>query len=545
MNQDLLLKKKEIVNFFLKKNILVSADFLTKLDSCSTVSEMDAFKELSSELLILNPDIDTNSSKNSDINWKELEKSRVFHEKGKSSVTYNKFLDIIKSDELSSSNQINATKDVLDVEGLNNNLTENSNVKVLFSYDEPSKKRTVQDFVGFFNQRHKKIESFLKHRKELQNLSSINRILQKKDKDTVSIVAMITDKQISKNNNIILTVEDPTGFIKVVVNKNKPEMFELVNNSVLDEVIGVVGVNNGNVIFANEIIVPDIPINQELKKSPDETYAVFISDLHFGSKLFLKEEFDKFINWINGAVGNSEQKDIASKIKYLFIAGDLVEGVGIFPGQEDELEIMDIYQQYEELSKLFERFPKNIQIIVCPGNHDAMRIAEPQPPIYKDFAKALWDMPNITLVSNPSLVNIHSSDGFSGFNVLMYHGYSFPYLSDNVLAIRSSGGLTRADLLMKFVLQRRHLAPPHTSNLSIPDMNSDPLVIDKIPDFFVTGHIHRTTVSSYRSVTLLNCSCWVSQSDEQARRGIVPEPARVIIVNLQTRQVKILKFGAK
>jgi len=74
-------------------------------------------------------------------------------------------------------------------------------------------------------------------------------------------------------------------------------------------------------------------------------------------------------------------------------------------------------------------------------------------------------------------------------------------------------------------------------------MQKDPLVIDKIPDFFVTGHIHRTTAKNSNNVTLLNCSCWIGQTQYQEKVGLKPQPARLPIVNLKTREIKILKFG--
>ncbi|MBW3003639.1 metallophosphoesterase [Candidatus Woesearchaeota archaeon] len=523
------IKKKQIVDFFLKRNILVSNDFLNTIDTSKEVGEVDELlkNNVSEDILILNPDL-AELNMNKDINWKEFEKSKAFLEKGKGTA-YNKFLDYINKEELQ-----HHTEEI-----------EDTSVKIVSSYCKPSKKRTVQDFVKYFNLRCKSLEKMLKNRRELQNVSSINRILAKKDKENTSLIGLINEKAVSKNNNIILTVEDSTGSIKVVINKNKPEMFDIAKDIVLDEVIGVAGVNNGNVVFANKIFLPDVPVHKELKKSPDECYAMFVSDFHFGNSLFLHKEFDRLIKWINGELGNAEQRTVASKLKYLFVVGDLVEGVGIYPGQEDDLEIKDIYMQYEVLAKILKKIPTNIKIIVCPGNHDAMRIAEPQPVLYKDFAKSIWQLPNVILVSNPAVVNIHSSDDFSGFDVLMYHGFSFPYLSDNIISIRQAGGMTRADLIMKFLMQRRHLAPPHNSNLSIPDVDEDPLLIKSVPDFFVTGHIHRTSVATYRNVTLLNCSCWVSQSPEQAKRGIIPEPARALIVNLQTRQVKIMKFEGK
>ena len=79
----------------------------------------------------------------------------------------------------------------------------------------------------------------------------------------------------------------------------------------------------------------------------------------------------------------------------------------------------------------------------------------------------------------------------------------------------------------------------------IPDPKRDPLVIDKIPDFFISGHVHRAMVSNYKNVTCFNASCWVSQSDEQERRGLEAQPARAFIVDMHTREVKIMNFLSK
>ena len=69
------------------------------------------------------------------------------------------------------------------------------------------------------------------------------------------------------------------------------------------------------------------------------------------------------------------------------------------------------------------------------------------------------------------------------------------------------------------------------------------VTIDKVPDFFVSGHIHRCTVAKYNNITLLNCSCWFPQSDYQEKRGIIPEPSKAVVVNLQTRDVKVMDFS--
>ena len=151
-------------------------------------------------------------------------------------------------------------------------------------------------------------------------------------------------------------------------------------------------------------------------------------------------------------------------------------------------------------------------------------------------------MPNVFIVSSPAMVNIGAKDSFPGFDVLLYHGTSFQYYADKVKSISSAGGQKRADLIMKFLLQRRHLAPSHTSTQYMPEVEDDPLVIDKVPDFFVTGHIHRATIASYRNVALLNCSCWIAMTEYQEKVGLIPEPSRIIIANLQTRENRIMRF---
>jgi len=187
--------------------------------------------------------------------------------------------------------------------------------------------------------------------------------------------------------------------------------------------------------------------------------------------------------------------------------------------------------------------PENIKLIICPGNHDAMRIAEPQPPLYKDFAAAVYELPNVTMVSSPSYVNIHSSDEFPGFEVLLYHGFSFIYYSDAVESIRSAGGQKRPDLIMKFLLQRRHLAPTHTSTLYLPDQEKDNLIIEQVPDIFFTGHIHRAGIYNYRNIQTIAGSCWVAKTEYQEKIGLKPMPCRVPLINLQTRKAKLLRFG--
>src|SRR5690606_29788615 len=137
----------------------------------------------------------------------------------------------------------------------------------------------------------------------------------------------------------------------------------------LDEIIGITGTHINQAVFTDTIIFPDVPISNELKKQQEEEYVVFMGDQHFGSKVFIKDSFQKFINWINGELGSDEQRAIANKVKYIIMSGDLIEGAGIYPGQQEDLEILDVKEQYAEAAKWLKKIPSHIEMISTTGNH--------------------------------------------------------------------------------------------------------------------------------------------------------------------------------
>jgi len=520
MEQDIISKKKKVSNF-LKNGLLINKDILES-------DEKIDLGELNLKKIVLFDKESYNILKNKkipNISWFEFEKSKVMFEKKRDLKTYKKFLEFVEIE----------TTEEIQTQGIE----KDKSIRVLFSYDEKPDKKELKDFVLYFNARFRDLKNILKNRLELHNTISINRILNKTDKENVSLIGIVKTKKITKNKNLLIVLEDPTGEINILVNQNKTELYNHAKDIVLDEVIGVSGKNGDKIVFVDNIIWPDIPIHKELKKTPDEVYSIFLSDLHVGSNNFLEGSFLKFIKWIKGESGNKKQQEIAGKVKYVFLVGDLVDGVGVFPGQKEELIIEDINDQYEKCVELLKQIPEDKKIIICPGNHDAMRIAEPQLPFYKDFTETLWELPNTTIVSNPSFINIHSSENFSGIGVLLYHGYSFDYYVANVDSLRIKGGYDRADLIMKFLLKRRHLAPTHTSTQYIPDNKTDPLVIKNVPDIFASGHIHKSSMSNYRNITLVSGSCWQSKTSFQEKVGHHPEPARVPIINLHTREMKV------
>ena len=422
------------------------------------------------------------------------------------------------------------------------NTDSRSAVKIVWSYEQPPSKRSYADFVRSGQIRFRQIEHMLKGRQELANTTSISRIRAKSDKEHVAFIGSVVDKAMTANGNIMFTIEDVTAQIKVMVGNKKKELFDLAQEIQFDETLGFSGMGGGEIVFCDNILYPDIPLTKELKKSPLEEYAIFVGDPHFGSKSFLKNDFKRFLSWINGTSGNDEQKKLAKKVKYVFITGDLIEGVGIYPGQEEDLEVRDITKQYELAAEYLKLIPSHLPVILFTGNHDAGRISEPQLPLFKEYAQAVFDLPNVIIVSNPALLNIGATKSFPGFDCLLYHGGSFIYYADSIPHIRAAGGQKRVDLVMKYLLQRRHLAPTHNAAMTIPTTDRDWLLIDRVPDLFISGHIHRVSVSNYRNVTCINAGCWTEVTEDQIKRGLEPQPSKLVLLNLKTRAAKVMNF---
>ena len=569
--------QQKFIEDLFEKGILVSKEFLEKRVDGSLTDNLVGKLEQEGDLLVLNTDYaDIVTKQSSLVDWYEIDSLKVQAEKERDDELYQAQLQNFKHAELQFSGAdfiqkqqlhsleaeinlpVNLSSELTELDENTSELSPEflttspelalsllspSKVQIVISYKNEARKFEVKDFTLLFASRYRFLEGILRQRQELQNTMPISRLLAKKEKENVSTIVLVEEISETKNGNIIISAEDATGRIKIIFSKNKKELYQKAKDLALDEVIGVSGILGDKIIFGEEIVWPDIPSTNELKKGEVEEYAIFLSDIHVGSKLFLKDEFDKFLRWINAETGNKDQREIAKKVRYIIIAGDLVDGVGIYPSQQDELAVHNIISQYEEFCELIKRIPADKQIIICPGNHDAVHLAEPQSSFDKTFAPSLFEIPNVTLVTNPAMVNIGKTETFPGFDILLYHGYSFDYYVANVDSIRNNGGYHRADLIMRYLLKRRHLAPSFKSTPYFPGHKEDPLLIKKIPDFLISGHIHYSNVANYKGITTVSGSCWQGTTTFQEKLGHQPEPARVPIVNLKTREIKILKFG--
>lgn len=387
----------------------------------------------------------------------------------------------------------------------------------------------ISNLIDYFQDRYNKLTKILSRRPKLKMYQKIGDLTE--NQIDLNLIVMITDIRSTKNGHYFLECEDDTGSISVLVSKDNFESMREAEKLMKDEVIGIVATRAGNgensLAICQNIINPGVP---RMPNNPTDFATVFTSDVHIGSVTFLEDAFVKFTRWLNGNFGSEEQKELANNVKYMIVGGDIVDGIGVYPNQDKELAIKDITAQYDEAARLLGDIRSDIKIIITPGNHDASRVAEPQPAVPEKYAKSLYELNNTEFVSNPAIVNLE------GMKVQIYHGRG---IDDMVMGVKGFSH-ERNDLVMKEFLEKRHLAPLYGERTPLASELEDHLVIQQVPDVLHTGHVHINTYKNYKGIHCINSGTFQTQTEFQKIYNIVPTPAEVPI--LYQGKYKQLKF---
>ena len=203
----------------------------------------------------------------------------------------------------------------------------------------------------------------------------------------------------------MVTIEDMSSTIDVFVRKDDPRLCDHFH----DEVLGISGRfgDDGRMFWVDGWFTPICFRTIKTKAVKNLTVSIaFISDLHMGSKRFLEKEWDKMVEWMNGT------DETAQNIKWLVLSGDVIDGIGIYPGHEENICIANSFDQYEMCARKLDELPDHITPILLPENHDAVRPAEPQPMLEPVFSKN----------SIPLSMSATRKINLSGIDVLSYHG---------------------------------------------------------------------------------------------------------------------------
>jgi DNA polymerase II small subunit len=367
--------------------------------------------------------------------------------------------------------------------------------------------------------------------KQSLNQSRINLKSQSKEnpEESLFIAGLVMEKKIKKNS-YNLTIDDQSGLLEAFAYDD--DLKKQISSLTLDQMVMIELENNSkrkNHII-RKIFSLDVP-DRIPNRSHSEVYSVLISDLHIGSKFFMEDEFQMFLNWLNG---KEENKDIVSKIKYICICGDLIDGIGIFPHQDRELLEKDSFSQMEHATNLLAKIPKHIKVFMIPGNHDLGRRALPQPAIPRKYADKIYSLSNITMLGNPCMINME------GVKTLMFHGQSL----DDTIATIPGLSYSKPAEAMKILLKSRHLSPIYGQRTPIAPELEDMMVIEDVPDIFHSGHVHVIDVDSYKGTLVVNSGAWQTQTPFQRAMGITPTPGIAIVVDLASLRPYQINFAS-
>ena len=405
--------------------------------------------------------------------------------------------------------------------------------KIIFDPTYKINSEDKRDFFKLFDSRYKKTLKILsirsesrqirkiKYIKDLRNKSRFSSLANENERgkfvDSVFVAGLIMLKR-NRKNDVELVIDDTTGSIPVVCKTR--ELINEASTLVLDQMLMLeisLSKRNSNDFVIKDIIFPDIPEHVS-SKSGTESYVALISDLHVGSKYFMEKEFNDLLGWL------SLDDDFVRKIKFICIAGDIVDGIGVYPNQDRELIDININSQMSYAAALLQKIPKRMHVFLIPGNHDPGRRALPQSALtnLRDFQQ----LENFSIIGNPSLVELNK------VKLLMFHGQSL----DDVIATVPGLSYSKPVEAMKILLRSRHLSPIYGNRTPIAPESEDMLVIDDVPDVFHAGHVHTTQVGRYKGTLIVNSGAWQKQTKFQQTMGITPSPGICILVNLATLQ---------
>ena len=388
----------------------------------------------------------------------------------------------------------------------------------------------MEDFLTYFTTKYDNLAKIIRERMHYRGASTIENLKKLGGtKELLTLVCMVTNKRESNRGYLFFDVEDATGQITVLLPGRERKIKLAYEQTLLDEVVGIEGRMSNDIFIASDVVRPDVPLTNTPSYADESVYIALLSDLHIGSYLFLEKEFSRFLDWLSGKDGDD---DVSGRVKYILVAGDLVDGIGIYPHQEKELVIPDIYKQYEFLAALLSRIPDYIEVVVAMGNHDAVSNAEPQPMVSREVGGPLFDLPNVHVVGNPVYVKTH------GVTTLMYHGTTL----DTIIGNLADCTYSSPEYAMIEYLKRRHLAPMYGIDTLAPE-EVDYMSIKKLPDIFHAGHVHTNGYGQYRGVRVINSGTFQAKTRYQEMLGHMPTPARVPLVNLENLEVTVMDFN--
>ena len=334
-------------------------------------------------------------------------------------------------------------------------------------------------------------------------IGQVQRIVQSQKTKRVTIVDpqnMMTLSLIKDRcqGNLDLVQGSIVGFI-VMVKSNFKTSKAPSERSLLGDLVS--SLNPSVQYLCQRVVYPCFRSRNQDHRSPCSKGVAIISDIHVGSYTFIESNFLSLIDTLN------QDKTVG----YLLVAGDTIDGNGVYPGQVADLKIPTLREQYEHLGLILGSLRPDIQVIMAMGNHDGYRR---QPQYWSPQAKEILTRynPHITFISNPGYVRIQE------YNFLVYHGAS----ADPLIARCPNLSYQDPCSIGQFLMRYRNLCPCSDRIPIVPTTQLYHLVPQDM-DYLVTGHIHKRGIRQVQGRWCLSAGTWQHLTPFQQRVGFDPD----------------------
>ena len=408
--------------------------------------------------------------------------------------------------------------------------------------DSPPAVTVEKDINGNSTATARDVEEFIEHERDRVqrcldlfdgHVSSIQNVKKQAPQDAdVAVAGRVVRTGRTRSDNPKIIIEDFSGG-ELLTFFNDDSLSDLVDSVMVGDVVLIQGTvfrtDDGFTMVSGHtpaheektgLNLPDIPRNNSRTRSSVEGKVALISDIHFGSQEFEPHKWNQFVDHVRETPA----------IRYVVVAGDMVEGINVYPGQEEELSIQRLDDQYEAAGRAFSDFPDDVEIVISTGNHDAVRLEEPQPPLRDEHQEHFPD--NCTFVGNPVQFTI------GGTRFLVYHGVSLHSIEEGIPAASIADPTT----CMSPMLEKRQLAPNYNDAPRLSPEEQSYHVIEDVPDVFHTGHVHKFGLDTYRDSFVTNTGTWQGQTDFQKSKNISPDVGYVSVYDLQSKSMNVLHF---
>lgn len=360
---------------------------------------------------------------------------------------------------------------------------------------EEAPSRGVEGWLKRVRDKYRKLSSILRERADFWDCTS----LSLEEGEEVRAVVMVGESRPSPKG-VVADAEDPMGRVRLWA----PDL-EVVPG----EVVGVKGKMLGRgTVAVEEVVRPDVP---QRGTGRAEARVAVASDLHVGNR-FDGKAWRRFCDWLR-----------ETRPPLLVLAGDLVDGVGVYPHQERELEVFTLEEQYSLLGEHLSLVPEGVEVLLVPGNHDAVPPFLPQPPLPR------WASGGYPSASNPCLVEV------DGVKIWVAHGQGF----DDFLSARLT--LNFPVRLMEELLVRRHFAPVMGGKTPVLPAEEDGLVISPPPDVLVCGHAHVAGVGRRKGRLMVNPGTFQGITPFMERMGVGVTTGTVALIDLEKMEAEVRK----